>query len=427
MTGKRLLIIAIVLIVIAAAVGGYFKFFKTEEGGLQVETGPAERMTIVETVTATGRIQPETQVNISADVSGKIVRLEVEEGDQVEKGQLLLELDRKRHLAQVESSEANLRMAQSNSRVTLENLTKAEKDLVRVRELFEQKLETEAQLDTAEAAFQADKARYQAALNQVEQVRASLKQSTDDLSKTRIYSPMAGTISQLNKEAGEIAVGSQFQSDVIMVLSNLSGMEALVNVDENDIVSVSLADATTIEVDALPDTEAKGVVTEIANSAKISGQGTTDQRTEFEVKITVIDPVTELRPGMTCSCDIVTETREEALGVPIQCVAVRTPEQLQAAPAAGDGGGEGTVETEWTPDKDGFVEIVWVFSDGKALARQVKTGIQSDTHIEIIEGLEEGEEVVTGSYRAISRDLQHGTEVVISEQDAPAGEKSTEE
>ncbi len=427
MTRKRLLIIAIVLIVAAAGVGSYLKFFKTEEAGLEVETAPAERMAIIETVTATGRIQPETQVNISADVSGKIIRLEVEEGQQVEKGQLLLELDRERHSAAVESSEANLRMAQSNSRVTLENLTKAEKDLARIRELFDQQLETQAQLDAAEAAYQADKARYQSALNQVEQVRAALKQSTDDLSKTRIYSPMAGTISKLNKEIGEIAVGSQFQSDVIMVLSNLSGMEALVDVDENDIVSVSLSDESTIEVDALPDNEAKGVVTEIANSAKVSGQGTTDQRTEFEVKITVIDPVTELRPGMTCSCDIITETREEALGVPIQCVAVRTPEQLQSAAPAGGADGAEIEEEPWTPDKDGFVEIVWVFSDGKVEARQVQTGIQSDTHIEIVKGLEEGEQVVTGSYRMISRDLQHGAEVTVSEKDAPAGEETAGE
>jgi len=419
MTRKRLIIIAIVLIIGAAATIAYFKVFKAEEGGLQVETGPAELMTIVETVNATGRIQPETQVNISADVSGKIVRLEVEEGDRVDKGQLLLELDRERHLAAVESSEANLRMAQSNSRVTLENMGKAEKDLVRIRELFDRELETQAQLDGAQAAHQAEKARYQSALDQVEQVRAALKQSRDDLSKTRIYSPMAGTISQLNKEVGEIAVGSQFQSDVIMVLSNLSGMEALVDVDENDIVSVSLSDTATIEVDALPDTEASGVVTEIANSAKVSGQGTTDQRTEFEVKITVIDPATQLRPGMTCSCDIVTETREQALGVPIQCVAVRTPEQLQPpAPRAGEA--SATESPEWTPDKDGFVEIVWVFDEGRVLARQVKTGIQSDTHIEILEGLEEGDEVVTGSYRAISRDLQHGAEVTVSEAEGPA-------
>jgi len=419
MTRKRLFIIVIALIVVAAGVGGWLTFIKTEETGLQVETSPAENMSIIETVNATGRIQPETQVNISADVSGKIIRLEVEEGDRVDKGQLLLELDRERHLAAVESSEANLRMAQSNSNVTMENMAKTEKDLARVRELFDRELETQANLDAAQAAYQAEKARYQSTLDQVEQARAALKQSSDDLSKTRIYSPMDGTISQLNKEAGEIAVGSQFQSDVIMVLSNLSGMEALVDVDENDIVSVSLGDAATIEVDALPDTEAKGAVTEIANSAKISGQGTTDQRTEFEVKITVIDPVTELRPGMTCSCDVVTETREAALGVPIQCVAVRTVEQLQGD--AEDG------ETEWQPDKEGFVEIVWVVRDGRAWARQVTTGIQSDTHIEIVEGLEEGEDVVTGSYRAISRDLRHGAEVLQAETGDEGGETTTGE
>ncbi|MFV2072066.1 MAG: efflux RND transporter periplasmic adaptor subunit, partial [Thermoanaerobaculales bacterium] len=200
------------------------------------------------------------------------------------------------------------------------------------------------------------------------------------------------------------------------------GMEALVDIDENDIVSVSIGDEVEIEVDALPDVKLKGRVTEIANSAKSAGQGTTDERTEFEVKIAVIEPSAKLRPGMTASVEIVTEVCQDCLSVPIQCVAVRTMEQLGVGGSADGPPGESeeAAPPRFSPDGEGFVEIVWVVADDRAEARQVKTGIQSETHIEIVEGLEEGEQVVTGNYRAISRDLKDG--VVVQTGD-PAGRK----
>jgi HlyD family secretion protein len=239
---------------------------------------------------------------------------------------------------------------------------------------------------------------------------------------------MEGTVSQLNKEVGEIALGSQFQEDVIMVISSLSGMEAEVMVDENDIVSVELGDQATIEVDALPDTTFRGEVTEIANTATIAAAGTTDQKTEFKVKIAITDSATGLRPGMTASADIVTDTRPDALGVPIQAVAVRTPEQLtnpdggETPPPSPPGAGAGTPAepSKWKADKDGFVELVFVVVGGtKVEARQVRTGIQSETHIEVTEGLSGGEEIVTGNYRAISKDLRDGS-VVVKTPAAPA-------
>ena len=217
---------------------------------------------------------------------------------------------------------------------------------------------------------------------------------------------MAGTISQLNKEEGEIALGSQFQEDVIMIVSDLSGMEALVNVDENDIVSVAVNDSAKIEVDALPDKVFHGEVSDIASSAKITGAGTTDQKTEFEVKISILDPGKDLRPGMTASSDIITETRENALGVPIQCVTVRTPDQLKKKETKNSSGvalADTLSKQNYVPDKDGFVPVVFVVENGHAKAVQVKTGIQSEANIEILEGLSEGEEIVTGSYRAISQ------------------------
>ena len=409
----------ILLVLLVAVIGGggaiALKMRSGEAPGVEVQTEPVARMEIVQTVTATGRIQPKTQVKISADVSAKITRLHIEEGLQVKQGTLLVELDRKRYLATVESAEASLRVAQSNADVTRENMRKAEKDYARSRDLHEAQLETEAGLDAADALFEAEKARNEAALDQVEQARANLKQLADDLSKTRIYAPMDGTISQLNKEVGEIALGSQFQEDVILVISNLSGMQAAVNVDENDIVSVAIGDQATIEVDALPDLRMQGEVTEIANTATLSGSGTTDQKTEFKVKITIAGPVSQLRPGMTATADIVTDVRDDSLGVPIQAVAVRTPEQL-------DQDGEEN-DRSWEPDTDGFVEIVFVVGHGKAEARQVRTGIQGETHIEIVEGLSSGEEIVIGNYRAISRDLQDGSMVVVTNEtpDGPPG------
>lgn len=415
---KKIIIGSIVILVI----GVMIILISTRNNGnqgIEVETAKVERHKIVETVTATGRIQPKTKVKISADVAAKITGLNVKEGEWVEKGKFLVQLDRERFLAAKESAEANLKASESNATLAKENMFKAEKDYARIKELFEQNLETQANLDQAYAADKAEKARYNSALQQVEQAKAALKQAKDDLSKTTIYAPMSGTISELNKEVGEIALGSQFQEDVIMIISELSGMETLVNVDENDVVSVSVGDSATIEVDALPDQVFHGVVSEIASSATITGSGTLDQKTEFEVKISITDPGRELRPGMTASSDIITETREDALGIPIQCVTVRTPEQLKKKePEAGGAAvADSSSEENYVTDKDGFVEVVFIVEDGIAKAKQVKTGIQSETHIEIIEGLSEGEEIVTGSYRAISQTLQNQSQVEVKKVD----------
>jgi HlyD family secretion protein len=408
---KKTLLIGLPVVAVIVIGGLTLASRKRGVEGVEVQIENVGRRRVVQTVTATGKIQPMIQVNISADVSAKITRLDVEEGQWVEQGSLLVELDRERYLAAVQSAEANLSAAQANANLARENMVKAEKDYVRTKELFERNLESQATLDTVYAAAEVEKARYQSALDQVGQAKASLRQSRDDLAKTTIYAPMAGTVSKLNKEVGEIALGSQFQEDVIMEISNLEGMEALVDVDENDIVSVSIGDEAEIEVDALPDVKLKGKVTEIANSAKSSGQGTTDEKTEFEVKVAVVDPVPELRPGMTASAEIVTEVCDDCLSVPIQSVAVRTMDQLGAE-------NEDEEEGRFTPDSEGFVQIVWVVADGRAEARQVKTGIQSETHIEVLEGLDEEDQVVTGNYRAISRDLRDGSMVTVDSTDS---------
>jgi HlyD family secretion protein len=408
MTKKRRWFIGLGVVVVVAIIAFASLGRNGGDKGIAVEVEPVGKRTVIQTVTATGKIQPMIQVNISADVSAKITKLGVEEGDWVEKGTFLVELDRERYAAAVDSAEANLRAGQAQANLARENMIKAEKDYERTQQLFEKNLESQSVLDTMYAAAEVEKARYQSMLDQAEQARAALRQAQDALDKTTIFAPMAGTISKLNKEVGEIALGSQFQEDVIMEVSNLEGMEALVDVDENDIVLLSIGDEAEIEVDAIPGVKLMGEVTEIANSAKVTGQGSTEQKTEFEVKIAITQPSSELRPGMTASAEVITEVRDDCLSIPIQCVAVRTTEQL-GVKGASEAEDEG--EARFAADSEGFVELVWIVADGRAQARQVSTGIQSETHIEILGGLEEGEQVVTGTYRAISRDLTDGAAV----------------
>ncbi len=397
---------------VLAVAGGAITFAMTsrDEKLMEVESAIVSLETIIQKVNATGRIQPKTQIKISADVSAKIMALHVEEGQFVQEGELLIELDSERFEAAVESAEANVRSAQANAKLNKQNMLKTEKDFDRARDMVSRKLESQSVLDTMDAAYNVEVARYESALDQVLQARATLKQARDDLSKTIIYSPMTGTISDLNKEQGEIAIGSAFQEDVILVVADLTEMEAQVNVDENDIVGVEIGQHAEIKVDALFGETLIGTVYEIANSANTNDQGTQNQKTEFEVKISISGEISRLRPGMTASADISTETRTDVVGVPIQSVAVRTISQLTLE-------GEEIEEAEkrFKADDDGFVEIIFcVEADGSVVARQVTTGIQSDDMIEILSGIEPGEEVVIGSYRAISTDLQNGAQVTIN-------------
>ena len=408
MKRKRLWIGAAAVVVVVAVVGG-MAGRGGEDETLTVQTAEVDRRMIVQKVSATGKIQPKTQVRVSADVSAKITKLAVVEGQWVEEGQFLVELDRERYIASVESAEASVRSAQANATLVRQNMERSEREYIRSRELMGQNLESQAVYEEKEAAYQVEVSRHEFSTNQVEQAEAVLKQARDDLSKTTIYAPMSGTISDLNKEVGEIAIGSQFQEDVILIIADLSEMEAQVNVDENDIVSIALDQAAEIEVDALLDQVLDGVVYEIASSANVAGAGSSEQKTEFEIKISITDPPETLRPGMTASADVFTKTNESALSVPIQSVAVRTVDQLMM-----EGEDREDAAERYTADREGFVEVVFCIEDGKAIAKQVETGIQSDDYIEILEGLEEGDEVVTGSYRAISRDLGNGAVVTIN-------------
>jgi len=417
MKKKPLLIGAAVLLVVIIVTGMAMR--GRGDKTLDVQTAKVSRQKIVQKVSATGKIQPKTQVEISADVSAKIKRLGVVEGQWVEKGTLLVELDRERYVAALESAEANVSSSQANATLVRENMNRAENEFKRSKELLAGGLESQSAFEAKQAEYQVEVARYKSALDQVEQAKAARKQAKDDLSKTTIYAPMSGTISALNKEQGEIALGSQFQKDVILIVADLTEMEAQVNVDENDIVSIAKGQEAEIEVDAMSGQKLKGVVSEISNSANSSGAGSTDQKTEFEIKIAITNPPKTLRPGMTASADIITKTNENALSVPLQSVAVRTVDQLamkgekhKPKGKSAEKGGAG--DSLYKPDHDGFVEVVFCVESGKAIAKQVKTGIQGDNLIEIVDGLKEGDEIVSGSYRAISKDLENGAVVTVS-------------
>lgn len=417
---KKIIIISVVLVAIAGATGFYLNSQDNgKQKGQAIEVSKVSKAEIIQKVNATGKIQPKTKINISADVSAKIIALHVNEGDWVEKGQLLVELDSEKYIASVESTEANVRAAQANAKLAKANMAQANRVYKRAKELVAKKLEPQSELDAAESSYEVSVARYESSLEQVAQSQGTLKRSKDDLSKTIMYAPMSGTISKLNKEMGEIAIGSQFQEDVIMTIANLNEMEALVNVDENDIIAIKLNQEAEIEVDALFGQAISGVVSEIATSAIAQQQGNTNQKTEFEVKIAITSNVDKLRPGMTTSANIVTDTRDDALSIPIQSVTVRTVAQLTKD--------EQFKESDYKAGKDGFAEVVFVKEGDKVIARQVTTGIQSDSLIEIVDGLGLNDTVVSGSYRAISRDLANGATVHIESKDKQDGSTAGEQ
>ncbi|MDM7916017.1 MAG: efflux RND transporter periplasmic adaptor subunit, partial [Candidatus Eisenbacteria bacterium] len=317
-------VVLLAIVVVAGGAGAGAALRGRGDKALEVQTSTADRGKIVQKVSATGKIQPKTKVEISADVSAKITQLPVVEGQWVEKGAFLVGLDRERYTAAVESAEANVRSAEASAELVRRTMERTEKEFKRAQQLQGTGLQSDSDYEAKESAYQVEAARYQSVLDQVAQAKAALKQAKDDLSKTSIYAPMAGTISALNKELGEIALGSQFQKDVIMIVADLSAMEAQVNVDENDIVSIDLGQDAEIAVDAMPGTTLHGQVSEISNSANLSSSGTLEQKTEFEIKIAIADPPQALRPGMTASAEILTKTNENALRVPLQSVAVRT-------------------------------------------------------------------------------------------------------
>ncbi len=382
------------------------------EEGLEVETDQARVISIVETVIASGKIQPEVEVKISSEVSGEIIQLPVEEGQKVKKGDLLVKINPDIYLAAVNRSQASVNSARSSVSTARAQLLEAEKTYSRNQKLYAQKVISDSEFDAIQRAYDVAKLNVEGAQYQLQSAMATANEARDNLSRTTIYAPQTGTISRLNAEVGERVVGTaQMTGTEIMRIANLENMEVLVEVNENDIIRVSESDTAIIEVDAYLDKEFKGVVTEIANSANIEGFST-DQVTNFEVKVRILKPsyrhlvkdttLSPFRPGMTASVEIQTERKSGILAVPIESVTTRTDTSTSAKSyKIGREGG----------DDDEEHEVVFIYKDDKAALQVVKTGIQDDEFIEVLSGLNEGEEVITGPYSTVSKKLVNGERV----------------
>ena len=399
--------VALVALILFALLGG------SKEEIIQVQTEKAEKRDITQKVSTTGKIEPEFKVVITPEVTGEIVALPVKEGDKVKKGDLLIKINAKQYLADRESAEATLLSSKSALAMRKAELDRITLDYERVKGLHNKGLASDSEIETAKSNFESIKASYDGAKANVLSTEASLKRVVEQLYKTSIYSPMEGIVTALNVELGERVLGSGFsQGTNIMTVADLNNMESSVEVDENDVVLISIGDTARIKVDAFGDKIFKGLVSEIGNSAISSGFGTQDQVVNFNVKLKLIDLDKGLRPGMSCNADIETETIKDVVSVPIQSVTARGNEMVKKE--------ESDEENNPAPPKkengnNKPKEIVFLVKEGKAKSVEVETGISDDNYIYIKSGLSGGEQVVTGSYKAISRDLNDGSTVRVEE------------
>ncbi len=373
-----------------------------------VQTEKVSRKTITQTVTATGKIDPEFKVAITPEVTGEIVSLPVKEGDSVKKGDVLIKIKSDIYYAQVQSAQANLQSARASENQRKAELDRITLDYNRIKELHAKKLVSDAEIENSKSQFLSAKAGLESAQSMVQQNESSVKQAVEQLNKTTINSPLDGTVTQLNVRLGERVLGSGFsQGTNIMTVANLGDIQAIVSVDENDIVLIHKGDTAKVSVDAFGDRKFVGLVTEIGNSAISTGAGTQDQVINFEVKIKLLDPDIKLRPGMSCNASIETATKNDVIAIPIPSVTARA--EMKMMKEGGDDQ-QGQQKQSAVKKKDNKPdEIVFLVNGGKAHSTKVKTGLSDDNYIEITEGLKEGDEVISGSYKAISRDLHDGS------------------
>jgi len=418
-------IVAVIVVAVAMAIAR-----GRREKPVMVTTEKAFRKTITQLVTATGKIQPEVEVKISPEVSGEIIELPVKEGQIVHKGDLLLRIKPDTYRAQVEVQEAALSGARAASVQHRAEMAKAESDYKRAKELFDSNLIAETDLTVAQTNFDIAKASLEASLHEIERAEGSLRQMREALAKTTILSPADGSITSLTSRLGERVVGtSQFAGTEVMRIADLKDMEAQVNVNENDVVNVKVGDVAKISVDALGDKRVTGTVREIASTATTSNAGTQEEVTNFLVKISIPDASLGLRPGMSCTADVETATVDNAIAVPIQSVTVRrtdtdlSPEEMakqEAREKAQDQSGNRADVTNEQMEKqkerarrEKLERVVFVKDGDVAKMRKVETGIADATDMEIKSGIEPGDEVISGSYTAISTKLKDGTKIAI--------------
>jgi HlyD family secretion protein len=418
----------------------------------EIYTEKASVRNIIEVVSATGKIQPETELKLSSDVSGEITEMKVKEGDQVKKGDLLCRIKPDLYVsaidrvsATVNTTKANLSTAKAQLEQAKANLANSEANYNRSKKLLDQKAISQQEFDAAKAQFEASKANVagieasvSAGAYNIQSTEASLKEANTNLEKTFIYAPVDGTISKLSVEKGERVVGvSGMAGTEILRLANLNEMEVSVEVNENDIIKVHKNDTALIEVDAYLDKKFKGIVTEIANSSNSTGMSV-DQVTNFVVKIRLLresyaylikdQNSVPFRPGMSASVDIQTTRVSNVVTIPIQAVTTRNKDSLNKKPSESD---EYDVkvknnleEKELKKEDTKIAELVFVLVNGVAKQKQITTGIQDNDYIEIKSGLNKGDEIIAGPYSAVSKSLRDGTKVkVVKKEDLYKGER----
>lgn len=368
--------------------------FRDDVKALKVDTELVSLRTVVQKVNASGTIQPETEVKISAESTAFIDSITVKEGDRVFKGQHLISLDRKRILSNYNSASSSVRSAQARLKQELASKK-------RVESMYEQNLASDQELEAVQAS-------YEIANSQLEQAKANLDSRKDELDKARIMSPQDGIVTRIYKEVGEMAVGGMFQADNLMIIADLSRMEVIIDVNENDVVSVSIGDTTEIEIDAFTDTLFYGVVSEIAHMSEVAGMGSQQQVTNFQVKVRMLNVPKGTRPGMSATADIITEKKENILSIPIQSLTARKDSDEMVFLVS---------DKMLAKDGDESKSIDKKVKKGMKFVHStpVKVGISSETHYEIKSGILEGDRIVTGSFKAISKDLEHNSAVEFSD------------
>ena len=398
------------------------------EKPIPVTTEKAVRKTILQTVSATGKVQPETEVKISPEVAGEIIELPVADGMGIKKGDLLVKIKPDSYKALLEQQEAAISAAKATNLQQKASMLKTEQDLKRADDMYAKKTISIQEYNAAQAAADVAKNTYESSLHEIERAQAGSSQARDQLSKTTVYSPIDGTVTILNSKLGErIVATGQFAGTEVMRVADLSRMQAVIDVNENDVPNVKIGDKANVKIDAYGDRKFKGTVAQIGNTGKTTGTGTQEEVTNFEVKINLEREDVLLRPGLSCTADIETNMVKDTVAVPMQAVTIRTgdsnlsPEEIEkkrlktAARDKGDNNADYVNERQekalQKEEREKLSKVVFLKKGGKAQSIKVTTGISDDTYVEVKSGVQPGDEVISGSYSAISRKLKDGAKV----------------
>jgi HlyD family secretion protein len=407
--GMKIGLIVVGLMLVAGGAAAY-QINKKKHAGTEVRLEKVARRDLVSAVTASGKIEAKTSVDISADITGRIIRIAVHEGDLVNKGQFLIQIDPAQYQAAVARAQGVVGSTEATLTQARANLDQAERAWNRARQLTQlgPNLIAPEAAEQARTSYDVAQANWQATRAQLEQSRASLQEARDNLSKTRLTSPIAGRVVRLAVEEGEVAVPGTFsrETGLLLTVADLSVILAKVQVDETDVVRLAANDSVQVTIDAYPDTAFTGRVTEISHSAQLTAtqtaSGSNDRAVDFDVEVTLDNPPRDVRPDLSCTARMVTDTRARALSIPIIALTVRDHERVPIE--------DSTMDTTRLKKLGKEAEGVFVVREGKATFRPVKVGIAGDEYFEVTDGLREGETIVAGTYQAI-RDLKDGARV----------------